>query len=308
VELLVVIAIIGILVGLLLPAVQAAREAARRMQCSNNMKQMGLALHNYESAHRTYPPGFISRVTGPWPGGGNTPVPEAGPGWSFFALMLPHLEQSSLQRSIDFHLPITSPVNQGARSTDVSVYQCPSDAWNEPVTVWPVSLGISDLAHSSYIGCLGGGDPANAPAYTALYEEQPFNGIFHRNVAIRHADIVDGTSNTIGLGERASMFTPNGWAGVIPSAQTVFSPRIAQSRGQAVGQTARPAITMATVHIRSLGPNAPNGSPGGFWSPHTGGCLFLLMDGSVHTIMTTVDMQVFRAMAGRNDGIPVTLP
>jgi type II secretory pathway pseudopilin PulG len=308
VELLVVIAIIGILVGLLLPAVQAAREAARRMQCSNNIKQMGLALHNYESAHRTYPPGFISRVTGPWPGGGNTPLPEAGPGWSFFALMLPHLEQSSLHRSIDFHLPITSPVNQAARSTDVSVYQCPSDAWNEPVTVWPISHGISDLAYASYIGCLGGGDPANAPAYTAMYEEQPFNGIFHRNVAIRHADIVDGTSNTIGLGERASMFTPNGWAGVIPSAQTVFSPRIAQSRGQAVGQTARPAITMATVHIRTGGPNAPNGSPGGFWSPHTGGCLFLLMDGSVHTIMTTVDMNVYRAMAGRNDGIPVTLP
>jgi len=308
VELLVVIAIIGILVGLLLPAVQAAREAARRIQCANNLKQIGLALHNYESAHRTFPPGFISRVTGPWPGGGNNPIPEIGPGWSLFAMILPQLEQANLHTTINFQLPITEPINQRARSTRVKEYQCPSDAWNEPVTVWPTSMGINDLAHCSYIASLGGGNPANAPGYTAMYEEQPFNGMFHRNVAVRHADISDGTSNTIGLGERASMFAPNGWAGVIPTAQTVFSPQIAQSRGQVVGQTARPAITMTTVHVRTGGPNAPTGSPGGFWSPHTGGCLFLLMDGSTHTIATTVDMPVFRAMAGRNDGIPVQLP
>ena len=308
VELLVVIAIIGILVGLLLPAVQAAREAARRMQCSNNLKQVGLALHNYESAHRTFPPGFISRVTGPWPGGGNDPIPEVGSGWSLFGMILPQLEQANLHTTINFQLPITAPANQMARSTRVKEYQCPSDTWNQPVTVWPTSIGISDIAHTSYVGCLGGGDPANAPGYTAMYEEQPFNGMFHRNVGVRHAGISDGTSNTIGLGERASMFTPNGWAGVIPTAQTVFSPWIAQSRGQVVGQTGRPAITMATVHVRTGGPNAPTGSPGGFWSPHTGGCLFLLMDGSTHTIATTVDVPIFRAMAGRNDGLPVTLP
>ncbi|MCU0717699.1 MAG: DUF1559 domain-containing protein [Pirellula sp.] len=308
VELLVVIAIIGILVGLLLPAVQAAREAARRMQCSNNLKQMGLALHNYESAYRRFPPGFISRVTGTWPGGGNDPIPEVGPGWSFFAMILPQIEQTNLHGQINFDLPITNPINQLARSTRVKEFQCPSDAWDAPVAPWPTSLGVNDLAHASYIGCLGGGDPANAPAYTAMYEQQPFNGIFHRNTPIRIADIPDGTSNTIGIGERASMFTPNGWAGVIPGAQTVFSPRIAQSRGQVVGQTARPAITMATVHVRTGGPNAPTGSPGGFWSPHTGGALFLLMDGSTHTISTNVDMPTYRAMAGRNDGIPITLP
>lgn len=308
VELLVVIAIIGILVGLLLPAVQAAREAARRIQCTNNLKQIGLALHNYESAQQRFPPGFISRVTGPWPGGGNDPVPEVGPGWSLFAMILPQIEQPNLHDLIDFTLPITDPVNQAARSTFISSYQCPSDSWNERVNVWPHSLGINDLAPCSYIGCLGGGDPANSPGYTAMYEQQPFNGMFHRNVAIRHADITDGTSNTIGLGERSSMFVPNGWAGVIPTAQTVFSPRIAQSRGQMVGDTARPAITMLTVHVRSGGPNSPTGSPGGFWSPHPGGCLFVLMDGSTHTIPTTVDINVFRAMAGRNDGVTVVKP
>lgn len=308
VELLVVIAIIGILIGLLLPAVQAAREAARRIQCSNNMKQMGLAFQNYESSHRTFPPGFISRVTGPWSGGGNNPIPEAGPGWSFFALILPQMEQTSLHNAIDFTLPITAPGNQLSRSSKVGAYQCPSDTWNQPVSVWPTSLGIIDLAPTSYIACLGGGNPANAPGYSAMYEELPFNGMFHRNTAIKVRDVTDGTSNTIGIGERASMFTPNGWAGVIPTAQTVFSPRIASSRRQAVGQTVRPAITMATVHVRTGGPNAPTGSPGGFWSPHQGGALFLLMDGSTHTISTNVDMTIFRAMAGRDDGIPLELP
>ncbi len=308
VELLVVIAIIGLLVGLLLPAVQAAREAARRMQCSNNLKQIALGLHNYESAYRTFPPGFISRTTGTWPGGGNDPVPEIGPGWSVFAMVLPQIEQPGLFESINFSRPITDAANQAARSTIVKEYQCPSDVWRGPVTVWPTTIGINDLASASYTCSLGGGNPANAPAYSAMYEEQPFNGMFHRNRAIRHADILDGTSNTIGMGERASMFAPNGWAGVIPGGQTVFSPEIATQRGQVVGATTRPAITMATVHVRSGGPNAPTGSPGGFWSPHTGGCLFMMMDGSIQTLSTNVDMTIYRAMASRNDRTPITMP
>lgn len=308
VELLVVIAIIGILVGLLLPAVQAAREAARRTQCKNNLKQMGLALHNYESAFRTFPPGFISRVTGPWPGGSNDPVPEIGPGWSMLAMILPQLEQTALYQQLDFTRPIGDAVNQFARATTVSAYRCPSDTWNEPVSVWPRTIGIHDLAATSYVGVLGGADPSgNGPtgSYLARYEEPNFNGMFHRNRGIRHAEITDGTSNTIGIGERASMFSPNGWAGVIPGGQTVFSERIAASRGQAVGDTVRPAITMTTVHVRSGGPNAPTGSPGGFWGPHTGGAQFVLMDGSTHTIATEVDITVFRALAARNDGVVI---
>ncbi len=230
VELLVVIAIIGILVSMLLPAVQSVREAARRTVCKNNLKQLGLALHNHESAFGKFPPGFVSEVTGPWPGGSNDPVPEIGPGWNMLAMLLPQLEQAALHQQIDFTLPITDPVNQIARSTNVPVYRCPSDSWNEPVSVWPRSIGINDLASTSYVGVLGGADPSgNGPtgSYLARYEEPNFNGMFHRNEAIKHGDITDGTSNTIGLGERASMFSPNGWAGVIPGGQTVFSEMIA---------------------------------------------------------------------------------
>ena len=101
VELLVVIAIIGVLVALLLPAIQAAREAARRSQCKNNLKQIGLALHNYESARRTFPPGFVSRAA-------TTNGPGIGPGWGWAAHILPYLEESSLK--IDFNREITDPL------------------------------------------------------------------------------------------------------------------------------------------------------------------------------------------------------
>ncbi len=308
VELLVVIAIIGVLVALLLPAVQAAREAARSMQCKNNMKQIGLAMHNYESTFRSFPPGFVSRVTGPWPGGSNDPVPEIGPGWSAAAMMLPQMEESALYEKINFSLPITNPANQFARSSNVPGYRCPSDTWTGPVNVWPTTLGVNDMAPMSYVGVLGGADPTgNGPtgSYLARYEELPFNGMFHRNKAIRHADIFDGTSNTLGMGERASMFSPNGWAGVIPGGQTVFSAEVAGRRGQAVGDTVRPAITMVTVHVRSGGPNAPTGSPGGFWGPHFGGAHFLLMDGSTRGIATQVNIEIFRALAGRNDRVVI---
>jgi prepilin-type N-terminal cleavage/methylation domain-containing protein len=308
VELLVVIAIIGILVAMLLPAVQSAREASRRSACSNNMRQIILAMHNYHDTLNTLPPGFISQVTGTWPGGGNDPIPEAGPGWSMFAHVLPFIEQSNLYGLIRFDLPITDVANQPARSGIVKTYRCPSDTWVEPVTLWPTSLNVSDMAANSYVGCLGGGNPADHPNYSAMYEQQPFNGMFHRNVALRLADITDGTSNTIGLGERASMFAPNGWAGVVPMAETVFSPMIARKRGQAVGATKRPAITITTVHVRSSGPNAPTGSPGGFWSPHTGGCFFVLMDGSTRAIQTNVDLTIFRGLAARNDGQAIQTP
>jgi hypothetical protein len=135
-----------------------------------------------------------------------------------------------------------------------------------------------------------------------MYEQQPFNGVFHRNRGVRIADITDGTSKTIGVGERMSAFSPNGWAGVIPGAATVYSDRHAARLGQPVGATARPSITQVTVHCRSSGPNATAASPGSFFGPHQNSSLFLNMDGSTRLIPSTVNVQTFRDLAGRNDG------
>ncbi len=114
VELLVVIAIIGVMVGLLVPAVQAARESARRMQCMKQLEAEWAALHNYESTYRTFPAGCVSRVTGPWPGGANDPVPEAGP-VEFLCNDVASIEQPGLFETIDFTRPITIlPIEQRA--------------------------------------------------------------------------------------------------------------------------------------------------------------------------------------------------
>src|SRR5438067_1265442 len=126
IELLVVIAIIGVLMSLLLPAVQKVREAANRTRCVNNLKQMGLALHNYHAERGSFPPGFVSQLQNPgWtypPGNTNAYPQDLGPGWSFFALLLPYLEQGNLGQTIRFDLPIADPANDGARRTPVKLY------------------------------------------------------------------------------------------------------------------------------------------------------------------------------------------
>src|SRR5665647_1254936 len=118
IELLVVIAIIGVLVGLILPAVQMAREASRRNQCINNLKQMGLAVHNYELAHGSLPAGYITN----W-----YKKQEFGPGWGWGTMLLPHMEQSALYSSFNFDFAIEHPADATARLSYVAVYLCPSD-------------------------------------------------------------------------------------------------------------------------------------------------------------------------------------
>lgn len=312
IELLVVIAIIAILIALILPAVQQAREAARRTQCKNNLKQIGIAFHNYHTTHFTFPPGFISVATSDFDpnGSSNQALEETGPGWSSFAMILPFIERANIHRRIDFNLPITHPDNQQARSTQITTYRCPSDAFRQRVKVFAgdattQTLGdliVDDLAPNSYVGCLAGADPTST-TYQGRYEEPNFNGMFHRSSNVSISEILDGTSNTIGIGERSSMFAPVGWAGVIPGAVTYHSDEIVAQRGLA-GPQIRPAITMNAVHVRSSGPGGPGsrkGSPGGFWAPHPGGCQFLLMDGSVHLITQEIDILTFRNLAARND-------
>jgi prepilin-type N-terminal cleavage/methylation domain-containing protein len=320
IELLVVIAIIAVLIGLLLPAVQKVREAANRMQCLNNLKQMGLALHNYHDSQGSFPSGIVSTLQDPsWrmptaAGHCNDYPSDLGPGWSFFARMLPYLEQDNLYRSIRLDLPIVDARNDGVRRTIVKPFVCPSDTGPRLINVTTCGqtpnpantpMVLTDAAVCSYAGCLGGWAQSDEPNY-ACYEYQPFNGAFHRNSKIKIADITDGTSNTIGIGERSSTFVESSWVGVVPGQHMVYNqsnppPQFDPSLNQPC-QNWRPPITAVVVHVRQYKPNAPDGSPASYHSPHPGGCQFLNMDGSCRVITDSVTLEVFRALATRNRG------
>ncbi len=306
IELLVVIAIIAVLIGLLLPAVQKVRAAAARMSSLNNLKQMGLALHSYHDANGALPSGFVSTVQPGWaynpahPLGSNQAATESGPGWGLFALLLPYIEQQPLFNQIRFDLPIAHPLNRAARETVVKTYVDPGDAEGRLIDITdsgdPPAAGSAPVVLAragvcSYAACLG----------TLAYEEQPFTGVFHRNSRVRLTDILDGTSSTIGIGERMSRHTESSWAGVVPGQELVYSRASVRYNAAQPSANFRPAITAVLVHVRSSAPSA-QGSPGGFIGPHSAGTQFLNTDGSCRLITAQTPPDVFRALCTRAAG------
>jgi len=191
VELLVVIAIIGVLVALLLPAVQAAREAARRTECSNNLKQLGLAMHNHHDTFGQLPPG--------WSGA----TPEGAPGWGWAAESLKFIEQSTLSDIIDFQQSTSASANAVARQTSVPFFLCPTDPGGADTFD---DLGVT-VARANYVGVFGSEE----------IEDDPSNGdgVLYHNSQTRFADITDGLSNTFMVGERSSQLEKSTWVGVI---------------------------------------------------------------------------------------------
>ncbi len=275
VELLVVIAIIGILVALLLPAVQAAREAARRASCKNNLKQIGLALHNYHDTMGRFPMGWIGldRAT-------NQPLAEGEPGWGWAAFTLPYLEQVNLSDNlIKFTQPILDPVNQPARETYLKLYRCPSDApanphfllGQESNPATPLVL----LAAASYVG-VHGTLPLDACEGLPVGVICQSNGVFHHLSGTRFADIVDGTSNTFAVGERSSEYGNSTWVGYVRGGHEGFA--------RILGVADHPPNTVG-AHLDD------------FSSHHPAGTNFLLADGSVRLIVDTIDLSVYHGLA-----------
>ncbi len=282
IELLVVIAIIAILIALLVPAVQKVREAAARLQCENNLKQIGLALHGFHDANKALPPGYYA--TAPYPG--------TSPGWGWGAYILPYIEQPAVFRQFNFGQPIQG---QAAVQTVIPIYLCPSDLVpTAPFSVTDASFATLFQAGPSSYAATVGQDASDVADPTG-------DGIFYRNSRTRLADITDGTSQTVMVGDRAWAQVQGIWAGA-PDGGVVR----AGVRNPWKSATA-PAPCFGLVHNNWI--NILTDADGGlddFSSMHTGGVNLVFADGSVHFIHTITadgpERRAFWAMGTRANG------
>lgn len=282
VELLVVIAIIGILVSLLLPAVQAAREAARRMQCSNNLKQHTLALHNYHDTYKTLPPAWLIKPGFTNAAGNNYSI------WGWGALVLPFIEQTTLHTRLDVgrnHLHIAAN-NAALRTTmqlPIPAFRCPSDVGPRTNTNrddFPYTgSNANPLATSNYIGANGSYNLGALPTPVAT------RGMFIENQGRNFSEILDGTSNTICLGERRWQIKRTNGAINTVGAGVVFG----IERRNAVGTRADvTACGRPKINTNAVNEGGTNWARRGFSSQHPGGAQFSLADGSVRFISETI--------------------
>ncbi|MEP3480676.1 MAG: DUF1559 domain-containing protein [Fuerstiella sp.] len=269
IELLVVIAIIAILVSLLLPAVQQAREAARRTQCKNNIKQLGLALHNYHDVNLTFPPGFVTTPAANEPNDNH---------WTWSAMILPYVEQSALFNTLAVGTQTPSQAldnNLNDLQTPQTAFRCPSATGPDINTdgnrlLRDTSETSRAVALSNYIGVNSSGELRPLAANV--------DGLFYRDSKTRIRDVTDGTSNTICVGERASLLQ-----GFNLRAATMFMQNGAGGNNSNVG------VVYATGSGRQPINSVIGTADRGFSSNHTGGAQFLLTDGSVRFISENID-------------------
>ncbi len=285
IELLVVIAIIAVLVALLLPAVQAAREAARRAGCQDNLKQIGLAMHNYHSIYDVFPIGYIASP--------NANLNVTTPGWSWATAILPMIEQPSLYNAANLTLPVEDASNQTVRLTALGVYTCPTDRFAGRFTVTDASNNpIADAWSKSYAACFGR-DVNIAKNPTGG------NGLFMCNLAIGIKDITDGTSQTIMVGERSCILTRTAWAGSINNGTCVITPG-SPSRSKSV-KTA-PVEPLARADTGGGLSDNLFYDPDDFYTSHPAGIYFLMADGSGKFIKSSISPTVYGDLASRNWG------
>jgi prepilin-type N-terminal cleavage/methylation domain-containing protein len=312
IELLVVIAIIAILIGLLLPAVQKVREAAARMSCSNNLKQLAVAVHNYHSANEKFPPNNIYTFD------------PTTPNWSWLANLLPYLEQNNLYVQARIGTTPPNAINQSLPqiATRVKLFLCPSDpdAFSGPITrpsnydmfdpvLGPLTYEVS--CYRANIGSNWGGgapgssfwwgtdpqwcvaDPNNSNPATTYDGCGAGNGvIWDNNRPLKITDITDGTSNTIMIGEALTgKDYQNAWS----------------HADNTISTTAYPPNAKNPVTGKDYPPDQW-WNRYAFTSAHTGGAQFAMTDGSVQFISESVPVNVFRAMGTRAGGEVATLP
>lgn len=339
VELLVVLAMIGILVGLLLPAVQVARESARRTQCSNNLKQIGLATLNYEAAYARLPSGYVAYATrngqGPNWAAIDPSTWDAAPGWGWGSLLLSFIEQDALASAIRYDRAIWDAENRDAITTRIPTFLCPSVPSEEEAFVVRGQSGGAlqrygdwlRLGRSHYVAshgqesCWGEcGSATTGTIFTDIYRGitrqiridgdagRVADGPFYRNSGVTLAAITDGLSSTIFFGEHSSRLSDKTWVGVIPGA---FShPRIRSAEN---GPDA--AATLVLVHAGPSGGelditgapiihpvNFPTFHVGQMFSDHPGGGNTGMGDGSVRFVQETIDLFLWAELSSINEG------
>ncbi len=285
IELLVVIAIIAVLVALLLPAVQQARESARRSACKNNLKQIGLAIQNYESTHGCYPPGYISNRGGV--STSTTWCTASGTGGSlqyapFLALILPQLEMDSLYNTLNFDVPWQDASNQMAVPNlnlirPVAAFQCPSD---KDISQNPL--------YNCYFGVSGGGtapDCTSSGCSPAGERNFYVTGILYSGSKTKIRDITDGVSNVFLLGE--SRYTDAAWGA------SAKQDSCALARNIAGAQEPINLYSGRGLH-----------STRGFSSFHVGGAHFGMADGSTRFISENINLASYQQLGRREDGFP----
>ncbi len=288
VELLVVIAIIGILITMLLPAVQMTREAARRTICANNLRQIGLAVINYESGHGHFPSGWKSGVSDP-----------TQPGWGWMAQVLAFIDQGPLYDQIDFSRSLTDPLYHDVVVTTFSGQLCPSSTANSltfELNTPDQSTETFEISRTHYVGCIGstvsmvnmeadddgnGGDES-CPSLNLVGDGGQINGAFYQNSRTGYQHIIDGSSNTVLLGERSSDTFNSAWPGIVTGSE--------YTGWRVVGWTGEPPNNppVSRFHFHGFAQ---------FNSMHAGGITnFAFADGSVHTIDKEVDQELFWAL------------
>lgn len=327
VELLVVIAIIGILVGLLLPAVQSAREAARRMSCQNNLKQLGLALHNFESAMRRYPPSMNAPVGGVFP--------TSNGSWGIHGRILGYIEQQNALNRVDLEIGYDQPPNStnGVPQMRIPTFMCPSERNDRVRLTAAGGLHSYPLNYGFNFGTWFVWDPATG---------RGGNGVFHPNSKTRPASITDGLSNTLMVAE-VKAFTPyarrlTGVSATVPNTASEIAAlvlaasekRISASTNDNTGHTEWPDGALHHAGFTStMAPNAPvlvtisgvthdcdfNSQSEGrsatnptyaaitARSYHAGNIVnTTLMDGSVRSFSNTIELSIWRALSTRDGG------